>query len=73
MTEKSKYPIGDMGDDFQPDAMEDFEDRVKSGEFKNLTMDQIRSVYVNEEIEHVQDEENAEHMQRIIDDEENGQ
>lgn len=58
--EKSKYPIADMGEDFQPDVMEDFDQRVASGEFDNLSMEEIRRVYVNEEMDAVEQEENDE-------------
>lgn len=62
MTEKSKYPISDMGDDFQPDAMSDFDERVESGEFKDLSMEQIRQVYVNEEMDAVEQQEEFERL-----------
>ena len=53
----SKYPISDMGADFQPDAMEDFDKRVASGEFADMSMEQIRSVYVQEEVDAVEQQE----------------
>jgi hypothetical protein len=61
--EESKYPIGDAGENFQPDAMEDFDRRVQSGEFAKLTMDEIRRVYVNEEIDFVQHQEEMEMLE----------
>lgn len=68
--EKSKYPIADMGENFQPDAMEDWDQRVASGEFDNLSMEQIRRKYVEEEMEHVEQQENDQMMQDQIDREE---
>lgn len=61
--EKSKYPIADMGDDFQPDAMEDFDKRVASGEFDKLSIEEIRRVYVNEEIDYVHQREELEMLE----------
>ena len=61
--EKSKYPIGDAGEDFQPDAMEDFDARVQSGEFAKLSMEEIRRVYVNEEIDYVHQQEELEMLE----------
>lgn len=55
--ENSKYPIGDMGDNFQPDAMEDFDRRAASGEFDNMSMEEIRRKYVEEEIQYVEEQE----------------
>lgn len=61
--EKSKYPIADAGEDFQPDAMEDFDTRVQSGEFAKLSMEEIRRVYVNEEIDYVHQQEELEMLE----------
>lgn len=61
--EKSKYPIADAGENFQPDAMEDFDARVASGEFAKLSMEEIRRVYVNEEIDYVQHQEEMEMLE----------
>lgn len=63
--EKSKYPISDMGDDFQPDAMEDWDARVASGEFDNLSMEQIRAKYVQEEADFVEQQEEAEMYEEL--------
>lgn len=68
--EQSKHPIADMGEDFQPDAMHDFDDRMKSGEFAKLTIEQIREVYVNEEADAVDEQDHADMCQRINDMEE---
>lgn len=62
MTEKSKYPIGDMGENFQPDAMSDFDERVASGEFKDKSMEEIRRIYVHEEMDAVEHEEEMERL-----------
>jgi len=63
--EPSKYPIADMGADFQPDAMDDFDKRVASGEFKDKTMDQIREIYVQEEADFVEEQEYADNCRAI--------
>lgn len=63
--EKSKYPIADMGEDFQPDAMEDWDRRVASGEFDNLSMEQIRAKYVQEEADFVEQQEEAEMYEEL--------
>jgi len=52
--------IIDMGDDFQPDAMDDFDDRVASGEFTNKTTQQIRDIYLDEAIQTENDAVDAE-------------
>lgn len=52
--------ILDMGDDFQPDAMSDFDARVASGEFKDLSMEQIRQVYLDEEQHRIDEQEEIE-------------
>lgn len=54
MSEQDKplsQKIIDAGDDFQVDAMEDFDERVASGEFANKTPQQIRDIYFNEAVE----------------------
>jgi len=63
--EKSKYPIADMGENFQPDAMEDWDRRVASGEFDNLSMEQIRAKYVQEEADFVEQQEEAEMYEEL--------
>ncbi len=65
MTTPSKYPLSDLGDNFDPEAMPDYQERAKKGEFKNMTTEQIRSVYVHEEIEQVQEDEQNEHFRRL--------
>jgi len=65
MTEKSKYPIADLGEHFEPDAMEDFDRREASGEFKDKSMEEIRQIYVNEEMDAV---EHREEMERLAED-----
>lgn len=62
MSEESKYPIGDMGENFQPDAMEDFDARVASGEFNGKSMDEIRRIYVHEEMDAVEQQEELERL-----------
>jgi len=62
MSEESKYPIGDMGENFQPDAMEDFDARVASGEFKDKSMEEIRRIYVHEEMDAVEQQEELERL-----------
>lgn len=63
--EPSKTPIADMGDDFQPDAMDDFDARVASGEFKDKTMEQIRDIYVQEEADFVEQQDYADSCRAI--------
>lgn len=61
MNEESKplsQAIIDAGDDFQPDAMSDFDERMASGEFANKTPQQIRDIYLDEAI-HDEDEADA--------------
>lgn len=48
--------IDEMGEDFAIDAMEDFDDRLKSGEFLNKTAEEIRAIYRKEAIEREEDE-----------------
>ena len=43
--------IIEQGDDFAIDAMEDYDARIQSGEFANLTYGEIRQIYLNEAIE----------------------
>jgi hypothetical protein len=50
--------IIDAGEDFQVDAMEDFDARVASGEFANKTPQQIRDIYLDEAI-HAEDDADA--------------
>ena len=37
--------------DFPVDAMEDYEDRMKSGEFEDLTDEEIREIYKREALD----------------------
>lgn len=50
--------IIDAGEDFQVDAMEDYDVRVASGEFADKTPQQIRDIYLDEAI-HAEDEADA--------------
>lgn len=59
---ESKYPIADLGNDFDPEAMEDYEVRANKGDFDGMTLPEIRRVYVNEEQERVEAEEMRESM-----------
>lgn len=68
--EDAKHPIAQQGEDFQPDAMPDFDDRINSGEFKDLSTEQIREIYRQEEIDRVIQEEDDQRMQDQIDREE---
>lgn len=65
MTEEKRLSdaIIEAGDDFAVDAMEDFDARVASGEFANKTIAEIRSIYLNEAIDH----EEQEDLQKSID------
>lgn len=65
MSEKKSLSdtIIEMGDGFAIDAMEDYDERVASGEFKNKSYDEIRQIYLNEAI----DREEQEDLQRSID------
>jgi len=58
--ERSKYPIADLGDHFEPDAMEDFDRRSNAGEFDGKTIEEIRRIYVDEEMDQVEERENLE-------------
>lgn len=71
MSNDSQYPLSDLGDNFDPEVMPDYQDRVKSGEFAKLNTEQIRSIYINEEIDQVHDEEDAENCRRIEEMEDN--
>jgi len=66
MTEEKRLSdaIIEAGDDFAVDAMEDFDARMASGEFKDKTAAEIRSIYLNEAI----DREEQEDLQKSIDD-----
>jgi hypothetical protein len=68
--EPSKYPIADLGDDFQVDAMSDFNARVKSGEFAELSEEEIREIYVQEEADAVERDEMADVHRQMDEDEE---
>lgn len=68
--EDAKHPIAQQGEDFQPDAMPDFEERIESGEFANLSTEQISEIYRQEEIDRVIQEEEDQNLQDQIDREE---
>jgi hypothetical protein len=72
MSEPTKFSdvILNMGKDFQADAMEDYHDRVKSGEFAGKTEEEIRDIYYQEAIDSEEDEELNKHFQEIKDMEE---
>lgn len=70
MSEESKplsQQIIDQGDDFQIDAMNDFDARMKSGEFADKTPQQIRDIYLDEAIQAESDAEDAESIRAIED------
>lgn len=61
MSEQQKplsQQIIEAGDNFQVDAMDDFDTRVSSGEFADKSTEEIREIYLNEAIasEQQQDE-----------------
>jgi len=75
MSEENKplsQQIIDQGEDFQVDAMSDFDARVKSGEFANKTPEQIRQVYLDEAIQ-AEDDADAADSIRAIEEEEQRQ
>lgn len=43
--------IIEQGDEFQVDLMDDYQDRVKSGEFDGMSNEEIRRTYLYEEIQ----------------------
>lgn len=59
---ESKYPIADMGENFDPETMPDYEERALKGDFAFMEVEDIRRVYVNEEMERVEAREVAESM-----------
>ena len=61
--EESKYPIADMGENFDPEAMEDYEFRANRGDFDGMDTPEIRRVYVNEEMDRVEHDEMLEAME----------
>lgn len=62
----------DNPEDFQPDAMEDYDDRVASGEFADLTKEQIVDIYRKEAIDQeiADDEERVNQRIREMDEQE---
>lgn len=70
MSEESKplsQQIIDLGDEFPIDAMNDFDERMKSGEFADKTPEQIRAIYLDEAIQAESDAEDAESIRAIED------
>ena len=67
MDEKKLFSdvILELGEDFQVDAMDDFHERVNSGEFDGKTDEEIRNIYFEEALQAEQDEELREHFQII--------
>ncbi len=67
MTDKPSFAdkIAEMGDAFQPDAMPDWDDRIKSGEFANLSMDEIREIYLKEARQEEEDDEHNRQMEEL--------
>lgn len=57
--------ILDGGEDFQVDAMHDYDERVASGEFANKTPEEIRSIYFDEALADEEAEELEEHYRTI--------
>lgn len=53
--------IIEMGDDWQPDCMEDWDERSET-EFKDLSMEQIRNIYLEEAIADEEAEDEAERL-----------
>lgn len=49
--------IIELGDDFQVDAMEDFDERISSGEFADKSPEEIREIYLNEAIHDEQEQD----------------
>lgn len=65
MSEPSKTPIADLGDDFEPESQQDFAERQLTGEFDGKTEEEVRLIYVQEEAD-----DNHENEQRLIDEDE---
>jgi hypothetical protein len=57
--------ILEMGEDFQVDAMHDFDERVESGEFKGKSEEEIRSIYYEEALADEQAQEMDDHFREI--------
>lgn len=64
-TQKLSDFILEQGEDFQPDAMPDYHERVQSGEFKGKTAEQIRDIYFHEAVDREEEEDELEHFQSI--------
>ncbi len=58
-----KAAIAQHSDD--PETMSDYYDRADRGEFKGKTIEQIRAIYRNEELDKVEDAAKDEHFDRI--------
>ena len=69
---ESKYPIADLGKDFDPEAMEDYEARAARGDFDGMDLPEIRRIYVNEEMERVEHDEMIDSMEPPPDELEDG-
>jgi hypothetical protein len=57
----SDYPLDDLGDDFDPTAVHDYAERFDKGDFKGMTKEQIKALYLAEEdyrAKDLQDREN---------------
>jgi hypothetical protein len=56
----SDYPLDDLGDDFDPTAEGDYAERFDKGEFKGMTKEKIKALYLAEEVDEVRAEEELE-------------